>query len=641
MKEILLLKYGEIVLKGANKKYFEDMLCRQLRRKAKAHGNFEIYRSQSTIYVQPKDDFCDMDGMMAAAGKVFGIVAICRAAVCEKNMESILETVKTYIPPHLEGKKTFKVESKRSDKAFPLDSMEISREAGGAILSACPRMRVDVHNPDVTVRVEVREFGAYVHPGPVKGAGGMPVGSNGRGLLLLSGGIDSPVAGYMMAKRGMTMEAIHFESFPYTSELARDKVLRLAQIVSEYNNDEMIVHVVSLTPIQEELVKACDEDYFTLLLRRYMMAIADRVAHRFACGALVTGESVKTAVQMGMSLAQIGEFAFMVAILYFTVTGDTSSPMFNIVVAASVLTTLVNPMLIRASVPAGEWVEAHLPARFRSWSDAYRQIVAKYHQSDGEVRLHHIVRMCLTQIGVLLALNFAVAVVCMLLNGHDWSNFSVVFNNHKRFVFCLAVNLFIVAMVAPAVKIAFRLAAAVSDALVGGGSATWQQAVRHIVSLIVLVVVAVLFFAEMTMINVNLSPESLWARWLIRAILLAAGIFGWRFFVKAGHKAAQRFEEALTAEERREKIGAMLTLSVPESSIHRLVLTSDSPAVGATVVTLNIRAKTGASVVEVMRGGETIRNIGPETEFCIGDVLTVLGDGQQVAALKDLLGITS
>ena len=160
------------------------------------------------------------------------------------------------------------------------------------MLSACPHMRVDVHNPDVTVRVEVRDFAAYVHPGPVKGAGGMPVGSNGRGLLLLSGGIDSPVAGYMMAKRGMTMEAIHFESFPYTSEMARDKVLRLAQIVSEYNNDEMIVHVVSLTKVQEELVKHCDEDYFTLLLRRYMMAIADRVASKFYCGALVTGESL-------------------------------------------------------------------------------------------------------------------------------------------------------------------------------------------------------------------------------------------------------------------------------------------------------------------------------------------------------------
>ena len=292
MKEILLLKYGEIVLKGANKRYFEDMLLRQLRRKAKPYGEFEIYRSQSTIYIEPKTDFCDMDGMMAAAGKVFGIVAICRAAVCEKNMESILETVKAYIPPHLAGKKTFKVESKRSDKNFPLDSIEISREAGGAVLSACPHMKVDVHNPDVTVRVEVRDFAAYVHPGPVKGAGGMPVGSNGRGMLLLSGGIDSPVAGYMMARRGMTMEAIHFESFPYTSEMARDKVLRLAQIVSEYNNDEMIVHVVSLTKVQEELVKHCDEDYFTLLLRRYMMAIADRVAQKFYCDALVTGESL-------------------------------------------------------------------------------------------------------------------------------------------------------------------------------------------------------------------------------------------------------------------------------------------------------------------------------------------------------------
>jgi len=292
MKEILLCKYGEIVLKGANRKYFEDMLCRQLRQKAKANGDFEIYRSQSTIYIEPKDEFADIDGMMRDAGKVFGIVAICRAAVCEKNMESILETVRSYIPPYLAGKRTFKVEAKRSDKSFPLNSIEISREAGGAILASCPGIRVDVHNPDVTVKVEVREFGAYVHPGPVKGAGGMPVGSNGRGMLLLSGGIDSPVAGYMMAKRGLTIEAIHFESFPYTSEMARDKVLRLAQIVSEYNNDEMIVHVVSLTRVQEELVKHCNEDYFTLLLRRYMMAIANKVATRFKCGALVTGESL-------------------------------------------------------------------------------------------------------------------------------------------------------------------------------------------------------------------------------------------------------------------------------------------------------------------------------------------------------------
>ncbi len=292
MKEILLCKYGEIVLKGANRKYFEDLLCRQLREKARGHGVFEIYRAQSTIYIEPKDDTCDMDGMLRDAQKVFGIVAIARAAVCEKNMESILETVRVYIPPHMAGKRTFKVEAKRSDKRFPLNSMEIAAEAGGVILASCPGIRVDVHNPDITVKVEVREFGAYVHPGPVKGAGGMPVGSNGRGLLLLSGGIDSPVAGYMMAKRGLTIEAIHFESFPYTSEMARDKVLRLAQIVSEYNRDHMIVHIVSLTHIQEELVKHCEEDYFTLLLRRYMMAIADKAAHKFGCGALVTGESL-------------------------------------------------------------------------------------------------------------------------------------------------------------------------------------------------------------------------------------------------------------------------------------------------------------------------------------------------------------
>ena len=292
MKEIILCKYGEIVLKGANKRYFEDMLGRQLRQKAKACGNFDIYRAQSTVYIEPLDENADIDAMMEAARKVFGIVAVCRAAVCEKNMDSILSTVKAYIPPYLEGKRTFKVESKRADKLFPLDSIEISRAAGGAILESCPRMRVDVHNPDVTVKVEVRDTAAYVHPGPVKGAGGMPVGSAGRGLLLLSGGIDSPVAGYMMAKRGLKIEAVHFESFPYTSEMARDKVLRLAQIVSEYNCEEMIVHVVSLTHVQEELVKHCNEDYFTLLLRRYMMAIADKVAHKFKCGALITGESL-------------------------------------------------------------------------------------------------------------------------------------------------------------------------------------------------------------------------------------------------------------------------------------------------------------------------------------------------------------
>ena len=291
MKEILLCKYGEIVLKGANRKYFEDMLCREIKKRAAGYGKFDIYRAQSTIYIEPLTEDSDLDGMFHAVSKVFGIVAIARAAVCEKSMEDISRVAAAYVPQFLEGKRTFKVEAKRSDKTFSLDSMEISREIGGVILDACPRIRVDVHNPDVVVKVEIREFGAYVSAGQFKGAGGMPVGTNGRGLLLLSGGIDSPVAGYMMAKRGVRLDAVHFESFPYTSERAREKVLELARIVSEYAGD-IYVHVVSLTHIQEELVKHCEEDYFTLLLRRYMMTIAERVARDHNCQALITGESL-------------------------------------------------------------------------------------------------------------------------------------------------------------------------------------------------------------------------------------------------------------------------------------------------------------------------------------------------------------
>ena len=291
IKEILLCKYGEIVLKGANRRYFEDMLCREMKKRAACYGNFDIYRAQSTIYIEPMDDEADLDGMFEAAGKVFGVVAISRAAVCKKNIEDISRTAATYVPAFLEGKRTFKVEAKRSDKTFALDSMAISREIGGVILEAFPRIRVDVHHPDVIVKVEIREFGAYVSAGQFKGAGGMPVGPNGRGLLLLSGGIDSPVAGYMMAKRGVRLDAVHFESFPYTSERAREKVLELARIVSEYAGD-IYVHVVSLTHIQEELVKACEEDYFTLLLRRYMMTIAERIARMKDCSALITGESL-------------------------------------------------------------------------------------------------------------------------------------------------------------------------------------------------------------------------------------------------------------------------------------------------------------------------------------------------------------
>ena len=291
MKEIILCKYGEIVLKGANRKYFEDTLVKEMRYRASNFGKFSITNIQSTMTIEPQDDFCDLDGMFESAKRLFGIAAVSRAAVAEKSMEDIMAIAKSYIPAFLEGKRTFKVEAKRSDKTFPLSSPEISREVGGAILSAMPRMRVDVHHPDVTVRVEVRERAAYIHAGQELGAGGLPVGTNGKGLLLLSGGIDSPVAGWMMAKRGVRLEAVYFESIPYTSEQARQKVLDLAALVARWAGSIM-VHVVSLTKIQEELVRNCDEDYFTLLLRRYMMQIANMVAEKQGCQALITGESL-------------------------------------------------------------------------------------------------------------------------------------------------------------------------------------------------------------------------------------------------------------------------------------------------------------------------------------------------------------
>ena len=291
MKEVLLCKYGEIVLKGANRAYFEDMLCKELRKRAKKCGEFEISRAQSTVYVEPLDEFSDMDAMLDEAKKVFGIVSIARAYVCEKSLEGISEVAREHIAPEIGGYRTFKVEAKRSDKRFPLDSMDLSREIGGVLLEAHPCVKVDVRNPEITVKVEIRERAAYIYAGWHKGAGGMPVGTNGKGLLLLSGGIDSPVAGYMMAKRGVKIEAVHFESFPYTSERALQKVLDLAKIVSDYAGD-IYVHIISLTHIQEELVKHCNEDYFTLLLRRYMMALSNKVAERYQCGALITGESV-------------------------------------------------------------------------------------------------------------------------------------------------------------------------------------------------------------------------------------------------------------------------------------------------------------------------------------------------------------
>ncbi|MBQ8583309.1 MAG: tRNA 4-thiouridine(8) synthase ThiI [Clostridia bacterium] len=291
MPEVILCKFGEVVLKGANRQNFESSLVKELRRRASPHGIFKIYYKQSTLYIEPQNSECDMDGMYDTARCVFGIVGVNRAAVCEKNMESIKAMAREYLPEKLAGKRTFKVDAKRSDKRFPLTSPEISAEIGGVILSTVRGIKVDVHSPDVTVTVEVRDDHAYIRAGQEPGAGGLPLRSAGRGLLLLSGGIDSPVAGCMMAKRGMDIEALHFESFPYTSERAREKVMTLAEEMCRFVS-RMHVHVISLTHVQEEIRDRCEEDYFTILLRIFMMKLAERTAREYNCHALITGESL-------------------------------------------------------------------------------------------------------------------------------------------------------------------------------------------------------------------------------------------------------------------------------------------------------------------------------------------------------------
>ena len=290
-QEIILCKYGEIALKGANRRYFEDLLCRNLKRRLERFGDFAVERSQSTIRIIPRDEFFDIDGAYAQTKKVFGLVGVSRAAVCAKDTDTICDTLRHWCKTQLADVRTFKVEAKRSDKTFPLNSPQLCQLCGGVILEAMPRLHVDVHHPDVVVRVEIRDTAAYMHAGQDKGAGGMPIGSNGKGLLLLSGGIDSPVAGYMMAKRGVQIEGLHFESMPYTSDRAREKVVSLAQKMTEYCGD-IRLHVVSVTHIQEELMRRCDQDYFTLLLRRFMMRLANLVAARNHCSALITGESL-------------------------------------------------------------------------------------------------------------------------------------------------------------------------------------------------------------------------------------------------------------------------------------------------------------------------------------------------------------
>ena len=291
MEDMLLLKLGEIVLKGLNRKQFEQKLIANVNRRLKPFGNFSIYCIQSTIYVEPKDEFFDMDSALEAAQTVFGIASISRAAACEKDKDAIFETAKSYLGDDIAAAKSFKVESKRADKRFPMTSIQISQYVGGLLAEEYPDTAVDVHNPELTVHVEVRDLAAYVHGPAIPGAGGMPVGANGRAVSLLSGGIDSPVSTYMIAKRGIAIIPVHFFSFPYTSEMAKQKVLDLAGILTKYCG-KLMVEIVPFTHIQEEIREHCPEEYFTLIMRRFMMRISQRIAELNGAKALVTGENL-------------------------------------------------------------------------------------------------------------------------------------------------------------------------------------------------------------------------------------------------------------------------------------------------------------------------------------------------------------
>ncbi len=291
MKEIILIKDGELSLKGLNRRNFEDKMVATIRRRLKNLGKVSVERAQSTIYIKPQDDDFDFAEALDRMGRIFGIAAFSRACVCDKDMNDILAKAPEYLAETLKGIKTFKVEAKRADKAFPLKSPEICREVGGALLRAFPHLRVDVHNPDEIITVEVRDYAAYIRGGQIKGAGGLPVGTAGRAQVLISGGIDSPVAAYTMAKRGLVLNAIHFASPPYTSIRAEQKVRDLLSKVARYSGVIKLA-IVPFTEIQEEIGKHCPEDYFTLIMRRMMMRIACRVSEADGCLGLITGESL-------------------------------------------------------------------------------------------------------------------------------------------------------------------------------------------------------------------------------------------------------------------------------------------------------------------------------------------------------------
>ena len=314
MNDMILLKPGELVLKGLNRHFFEDRLRANVARRLRSLGDFRITSVQSTIYVEPLSEDIDMEEAFRRCHQIFGIIAVCRAAACPKEKEAIARTAVEYLGEQLSRAKSFKVESKRSDKTFPMTSIQLSQYVGGVIGEAFPDLPADMHDPDLEVNVEIREQAAYVHAGGEQAAGGLPVGTCGRAVSLLSGGIDSPVATWMIARRGVQIIPVHFFSFPYTSELAKQKVLDLAKLLLPWCG-RLTVEIIPFTHIQEEIRDKCPEPYFTLIMRRFMMRLSQEVALANGCGALITGENLGQVASQTMEALRCTEAPLTLPVL--------------------------------------------------------------------------------------------------------------------------------------------------------------------------------------------------------------------------------------------------------------------------------------------------------------------------------------
>ena len=314
MNDMILLKPGELVLKGLNRHFFEDRLRANVARRLRSLGEFRITSVQSTIYVEPLSEGIDMEEAFRRCHQIFGIIAVCRAAACPKEKEAIAKTAVEYLGDQLRRAKSFKVESKRSDKTFPMTSIQLSQYVGGVIGEAFPDLPADMHHPDLEVNVEIREQAAYVHAGGEPAAGGLPVGTCGRAVSLLSGGIDSPVSTWMIARRGVQIIPVHFFSFPYTSELAKQKVLDLAKLLLPWCG-RLTVEIIPFTHIQEEIRDKCPEPYFTLIMRRFMMRLSQEVALANGCGALVTGENLGQVASQTMEALRCTEAPLTLPVL--------------------------------------------------------------------------------------------------------------------------------------------------------------------------------------------------------------------------------------------------------------------------------------------------------------------------------------